>query len=181
MSNSNDNSGLAGVAGLAFAGAIILFALFAAASAFIAAIMSIVCLMAWERPIELFGHTLTPQEARGFIKRGLAGALIAPGFVIFASGFLQVPIRSDAWPYIVVGGYVIGSLVIGYFIGKAELEAAQQAQEAASLQALSPPVQSDRPVHTIDARASITPVSEEQVQPQPFRFATWDDEEELRK
>lgn len=178
MSNNNDNSGAIMVFALVGTLAVFMFAFICAVVTFISVILTGVCLSAWNKPVMFFGQTITPQEAREFVTRGLMGAVLVPCFTLFASGLFGFQVRPDYWLFFPLGGYAFGSLVIGYHIEKAKAEAAQQ---AAAMQALLPPEQPARVVRTIDARPSIAPVSEEQARPQPFRFATWDDEEELRK
>lgn len=177
MQNDKDNGAMLGFA-LIITMATFLFAFVFAIVTFLAIIMTGVCILAWNKPVTLFGQTITPQEAHEFVARGLLGAALAPCFALFASGLFGFQIRQDYWLFFVFGGYAFGSLVVGYHIEKAKAEAAQQ---AAAMQALLPPEQPARPVRTIEAQPSVTPVSDELPQPQPFRFATWDDEEELRK
>lgn len=177
MQNDKDNGAMLGFA-LIITMATFLFAFVFVIITFLSIIMTGVCILAWNKPVTLFGQTITPQEAHEFVARGLLGAALAPCFALFASGLFGFQIRQDYWVFIVLGGYALGSLVIEYHMEKAKAEAAQQ---AAAMQALLPPEQPSQPVRTIDARASIAPVSEKQAQPEPFRFATWDDEEELRK
>lgn len=182
MSNNNDNGG-----------AILIIAIVVTMATFMVALAFVIltslsialtgfCLSAWNKPIRLFGHTITPQQAREFVARGVLGAVLVPCFALFAYGFFGFRISSDYWLFLPLGGYAFGSLVIGYEIEKARAEAAQQ---DAAMQALLPPEQPTRPVRTIEAKPFITHVSDDeakpQPQPEPFRFATWDDEEELRK
>ncbi len=178
MSSNNDNSGAIMAFALITALATIMFAFVFAVVTFLSIILTGVCLSAWNKPVTFFGQTITPQEAREFVARGLMGAVLVPCFTLFASGLFGFQVRPDYWVYFPLGGYALGSLVIGYEIEKAKAQAAEQ---AAAMQALLPPEQPKQPVRTIEARTSASPESEEQARPQPFRFATWDDEEELRK
>lgn len=157
-----------------------MFAFVFAIVTFLSIIMTGLCIRAWNEPVTLFGQTITPQEAREFVARGLMGAVLVPCFVLFASGLFGFQIRQDYWLYFPLGGYAFGSLVVGYHVEKAKAEAAQQ---AVAMQALLPP-EPARPVRTIETRPSVMPIAVEQprqTSQQPFRFATWDDEEELRK
>ncbi|ACB83243.1 conserved hypothetical protein [Methylorubrum populi BJ001] len=182
MSNNNDNGGAIMVFAVFITMATFMVALVFAILTFLSIAATGICLSAWNKPVRFFGHTITPQQAREFVARGVLGAILVPCFALFASGLFGFRINPDYWLFLPLGGYAFGSLVIGYEIEKARAEAAQQ---AAAMQALLPPEQPARPVRTIEAKPFITPVSDEESQPQPqpepFRFATWDDEEELRK
>ncbi|GJD59495.1 hypothetical protein [Methylobacterium dankookense] len=179
MSDNRAPDPVAGAAAFIFLGFALLSVVLFAVAALFACIMTGFCVVVWyyNTPITICGETLTPDEAKRFVVRGVAGALIVPGLALFVCGFYGVQMRADALPYLAVGGYVLGSLVVGYFVEKARLEAAQQ---QAAMQVLPPPEQSARTVRTTEL-APLRPESSPDAQPQPFRFATWDDEEELRK
>lgn len=149
-----------------------MFAVVFAALAFISFILTGFCIAAWNRPVTHFGQTLTPQEARGFVARGLFGAILVPLFVVFAAGLFQVRVNPDFWVFFPIGGYALGSLVIGMWMEKEKQEAEAQARQMQLLMPRTP----FPPVRTIEAEqpAASTPS-------QPFRFASWDDEEELRR
>lgn len=82
--SSNNNSEFMG---LAIVGAIIGMAMMFmfALAAFVALVFTVLAICAWEKPLTLFGETLHPHEARAFVYRGLAGAVILPVFVAFCS------------------------------------------------------------------------------------------------
>ncbi|MET3414357.1 hypothetical protein [Methylobacterium sp. 1030] len=169
--NNNDNHGMAVFIGIIGAGFMFLFAFIFAAAAFFSLCMTLLCLLAWNKPRKFFGQILTPEEAREFVGRGLIGAVVLPVFVLFASVLFRVQVVHDFWIYFVLGGYTGGSLSLG-FAGD-DTDTPQElikSQHTTSIGAA-------HPERTIDAEyedVSSSPA-------QPFRFATWDDEEELRK
>ena len=163
-SNNNEMMGLAIVGAIIGVAMMLMFAL----AAFLALGMTVIAICAWDKPLTLFGETLHPLEARAFIYRGLAGAVILPVFAVFCSVLLDFAIQDTAWPYIVLGGYTVGSLVLEIEIQESrEKQRAQAAQEQEILPALPPREQPD----IKQAR----PARQES-----FRFASWDDEEEIK-
>jgi hypothetical protein len=177
MANNNDNSGAAMAIAFVGAGMLIAGALIFALLAFASFVLTVVCFTAWNKPIQFCGETLTPEDARGFVRRGLIGACLVPSFAFFASGLFGVPIRADWVIYLPIGGYALGSVVVTYHLEKAKAEAAQS---EAAMQALLPQ-QPARQTHTIEPLPSGYAEHQRQTEREPFRFATWDDEEELRK
>lgn len=177
MANNNDNSGAAMAIGFVAAGALIMGAFVFALLAFASFVLTVVCFMAWNKPIEFCGETLTPEDARAFVRRGLIGACLVPSFAFFASGLFGVPVRADWVIYLPIGGYALGSVVVTYHIEKAKAEAAQS---EAAMQALLPQ-QPVRTAQTIEPLPSEHAEHQRHAEREPFRFATWDDEEELRK
>ncbi|MBP0615695.1 hypothetical protein [Jiella mangrovi] len=157
-------------AGLAFIG-IFLFAVLA----FLAVIMTILALCAWMKPLKLGSITVEPHEARLFIYRGLAGAVLVPAFVVFSAILIGFKINPDWWFYMVVGGYVVGS--VGIAILEASNEDEDKAEDAPPMpapSALEPPArvrhEGREPVRMKGPARSA----------EPFRFASWDDEEEFK-
>lgn len=177
MANNNDNSGAAMTVAVVVTGAMIAGAFVFAILAFVSIVLTVVCFTAWNKPIQFCGETLTPEDARGFVRRGLVGAGLVPAFAFFASALFGVPIRPDFVIYLPIGGYALGSVVVTYHLEKAKAEAAQS---EAAMQALLPP-QPVRQAHTIEPLPSEYAEHKRQTEREPFRFATWDDEEELRK
>jgi hypothetical protein len=159
QNNNNEQSAMIFVAAIlcaaAFAAIVFIFAL----ATFTAFVMTIICFFAWNRPRRLGKEVLMPEEARAFVYRGLAGAVLLPVFAIFCDLVFGVYIRGDVLPYLVIGGYVVGSLGIEILMA----EEAQQQQQ--SIQVIPPqmPVQRAQP-----SLPSNKP---------PFRYASWDDEE----
>lgn len=168
MSNqNNDNSGIAMAFAFIGAVAVLMAAAIFALAAFAAVIFTIIALCAWERPLTVFGHTVEPDEARAFVKRGLLGMVLAPLFVLFCTVMFQTPIINEAWVFIIVGGYTLGSVGVEYLKAQAAQDGAAGAtyMPSPAPAALPPP-----PVLPRDNR-----------QPrEPFTFADWDDEERPR-
>jgi hypothetical protein len=153
--NNNEMNGLAVV--FAFIGVAIAMAaaIIAVIACFITFVFTILALFAWNRPLPLGKHILTPAEARGFVYRGLAGAVLVPAFAIFCVVFFNVFIPGEALPYLIVGGYVAGSLGI-------EVLMAQDSNAQAPIDVTPPP--SAAPPGLSAPR-------------QPFEYARWDDED----
>ncbi|MFD1331841.1 hypothetical protein ACFQ4O_07480 [Methylopila musalis] len=163
------NGQSSGIAGFLFITALIGAAALAAAAAvyavvaFVALLVSIICLFAWDRTIVLFGNVFEPRAARAFIYRGLIGAGLAFYFAVFASLLFGVRVPSSWIIYILIGGYLAGSVGLEYLKAKQAQDAFDNAKLVPSLPASSAPEQ--RPAHRSNE--------------EPFRFATWDDEIEL--
>lgn len=163
MSNNNDNSG--GIMIFAFVAAIAYFVfLFVAALAgFITIIFTILSLFAWHRELRLGKLILTPQEARGFIGRGILGTFLTPLFVLFCEFLFEFQFNWDEFGgYVFFAGYVLGSLGVGMLMEKA-------AEEEQQRQAMHHPVQTFTPPPV--QRGLPAPPKE------PFRYASWDDDE----
>jgi hypothetical protein len=149
----NDAMGAAFV-GLGFA-LLIMFIVAALVSLFI----TFVCISAWKKERVIFGHTITPFEARCFIGFGLFGGLVGFIFgIIMLVNHMGPETDIFMWPII---GYVLGSL--GWAIAY-----------ASNQKHVTPPVASVPP----------TPL---QSAPPPrhapraeFEFASWNDEESNR-
>ena len=156
-SNNNDSGAGTGIAlVLAFIGAMaIMFAVFLA---FLAFIFTVIAILAWNNPLRLGKVVVTPEEARGFVGRGIVGAIGLPAFAAFCEVFLQVSINWDYLMHMMVGGYTLGSLGVEIMMADDERFAA--------------PVTYIPPEPQLPPRPSL-PAPE----PQPFRFASWDDEE----
>ncbi|MDP3408561.1 hypothetical protein [Bosea sp. (in: a-proteobacteria)] len=160
MSQQNDETkGLIMV--VAFLGAAIYaMAIFAfIIAAFASLIMTLCCFFAWNSPLTLGSATLMPDVARAFVYRGLIGALVAAAFSVFAAIVFGFWIQDQAVPYILLGGYTLGS------IGLEILWAQEDNQPAPPNQTIIPPSQ------------QITPPQQHEPSRVPFRFASWDDED----
>ncbi len=163
MSNNNDNSGFAIAIALVAAGVYFLMAFVFAIAGFITIIFTILSFFAWNREVRLGSMIVTPEEARGFVGRGLLGMGLLPLFLIFCEVLFGIAINwKDFGVLILFGGYVLGSLGVGILIEQAKEEQAKQA----------PPIQPQvRQVQHAPDRLPAPPS-------EPFRFASWDDEEE---
>jgi hypothetical protein len=162
MSSKNDDNSAA-IMGMVFIGVgIYLLAILAfMIAAFVTFVLTILCLLAWNRPIGRGEYILTPEEARGFIGRGIAGSLFLLAFLVFIDLVFNAPINWDYAFYYAAGGYMGGSLGIGMI-----LEEEKRASQTIDVphQPVSPPPQQ---------RALPAPR-------QPFEYASWDDEEVRR-
>lgn len=127
MSNSG-NGGLVGGIGALIVLAFILFVLavlvfyfivaVVAIAAFIAFGWTLVCLIAWRRPLYVGRLFLDPSDARAFIVRGLFGAAVMPAFLLLCDWWLGIPVEWRHWPYYLLGGYTLLSVGIEYLIAQ---------------------------------------------------------------
>ena len=165
MSSSKPNdeiSALAIVAGMMGIFVIAMAAIFFAVLAFLALVFTVLSIWAWNERLTIGGWHLKPEEARAFIVRGLIGAVTVPVFTIFCAVLFQSHIPPQVWPYLILGGYTAGSIGI-------EILMAQEANNAPPTITL--PAQPVEP----PKRVVLPPPSAT-----PFRFASWDDEEDRK-
>jgi hypothetical protein len=169
-SNSNDGGGAVIV--LAIVGVILYFTflfLFAL-GVFAAVILTILCLLAWNRPLRFFGYVLEPHEARVFVGRGIAGMILVPLFAAFAGWFFEFQVPPELWSYLIIGGYALGSVGVEYQNAKhGEERLFVRGNDVVSM---SLPPQA--PVRVLPSNRARPEVSPEDT---GFEFATWDDEE----
>ncbi|SMH30285.1 hypothetical protein [Mesorhizobium australicum] len=153
-SKSNDENAAIGVvvAVIAFA-ALFFFALLA----FAALVFTVLALLAWKKPLRLGRFVITPDEAHAFVGRGLIGMALAPTFWAFCCILFGLPFEADYLGYLLIGGYTLGSVGI-------EILTADDEPPAAAPDHTPPP-------------ALPTPADKAPAPTEPFRFATWDDEE----
>jgi hypothetical protein len=156
MSQNNNDSAATGAIAFMIAGFIILAAIVFYALVFIAFVFSVICLFAWNKPRRIGGTVFMPEEARAFVGRGIAGALLLPAFCVFIELVFKVRINPEWMTHIIAGGYMLGSLGIQYLIEK-EKEEAQARGETIVI----PPQRLPEPPQT---------------PAQPFRYASWNDE-----
>jgi hypothetical protein len=163
MANNNENNDAAvGIAaalacvGLAFA---LLFALFIFASL----VLTVPCLLAWNRPKEFGRLKFYPYSARAYVERGYLGGCLAPIFAWFVSALFDVPINDEYLAWIVLGGYAIGSLGFELFWPDEEGNVS------------SAPANPVLPPQASQQNALPAPPAQTE-----FKFASWDDEEEFK-
>lgn len=150
-----DESAMAGAfAGLGFA-----LLVFFIAGALVSLALTFVCLSAWREERKLFGHTITPFEARCFIGVGLFGGLVGFIFGIIMLTHHMGP-ETDIFLYPTTG-YVVGSL------GWAIAYALHQEEVASRVNPIQPPPLQSAPPHRPAPRAE-------------FEFASWNDEDAHR-
>ncbi|MDZ4790837.1 MAG: hypothetical protein SGJ17_06430 [Hyphomicrobiales bacterium] len=160
MSDRNDGNGgvilvFAVIATAIFYALLIMFAVLA----FIALVMSILSLCAWNRPLTIGKMTIHPEEAQDFVGRGICGAILLPLFVGFFCILFGGRVEEWLWPYILIAGYTAGSLGVAIL----------QSMDAES----SSPV---RELRTPPPAAIAPPPQSPATPPAPFKFASWDDE-----
>jgi len=163
MSSRDNDSGAAAAVGLVIAGFFILFVIFYIIAAVAALICTIIAILAWRHPVTIMGVTTHPEEAKAFLKGGLFGTWFAMMCVNFARFILDMQLNPEYVPHLFIGGYIIGA-----FGGRWVLEQVQL-QRQAELDASPPQL------------PAVQPRSLPRAEPEPFRFASWDDEEELRR
>jgi hypothetical protein len=159
-SNSNSNE-IAGV-GMMFAvvGAVAMMFLlfFYVVFAFIAVVVTIACLFAWNSPLHLGDLTIRPDAARRFVYRGLAGSVLLAAFCIFTTIMFGIRIEDQYAPHILLAGYTLGSVGITYLEWDPDSPQPQQTIIPPNHQIVPPPHAPEPPA-------------------QPFRFASWNDED----
>lgn len=166
MSQKNDETNTLAV-GFAFVavGLMIFFAFIFALAAFITFVLTILCLASWNKPLKIGKLIFEPEESRAFVKRGLAGAILLPAFLIFVEVFFDIYINGEYLAHIIAGGYIGGSLGLGLLLA--------EEQENQS----TPPAQYTPPAQQLPAppRQRAEPRRERK---EDFRFASWDDEDD---
>lgn len=130
--------------------------------------LTILSLIAWNRPVRAFGQVVMPEEARRFIKRGLHGLWMFPYALGLLDYFTSLQISWDyLWVYLFIG-YAMGSLGVECIPthdenGQPLIEILPPDYQPPRQEVLLPPSREHRP--------ALEP------EPEPFRFASWDDEE----
>lgn len=151
-----DGNDVSAAGGLLLAGFIFFTKLTCALVSFLALLLTILALIAWNRRLRIGSIVMEPHEARAFILGGLTGSLLAPAFVIFANVFFGMAFDWHAHGLqLVLGGYIAGSVGIGIMM--ADEGAAPAAFHAPA--ALPP-----QPMRALPDQLN-------------FQFATWNDEE----
>ena len=166
-SNKNDNSAAATAVGAVGAGLAFMAVFLFAVAAFVASVLTILCVIACYRPLKIGKWTLSTEEAAWFLIRGSAGSFLVPAFVLFCDIAFNLGVVWYYLPHMMVFGYVMGSL--GWEILTAESNPQPEVE-------ILPPVQ-QLPPQSRQAQPSVW----QQQDSQPFGYASWDDEEELRK
>lgn len=137
---------------------------------YVSIILTVVALFASIGGIHFFNLSVSALHARLFLVRGLLGAMIAPSFVWFASSYYGFHVADWLWPHLAFGGYAMlstGVFFMGSDGGASIVEEIIGIESYSHHQQLAPP-------------SAALPSRREDDEPQCFRFATWDDEEELR-
>lgn len=163
--NNNDNSAAMGL-GLIGAAFVFMAIFIYAVAVFLAIVLTILSIFAWQRPVRAFGKTLcTPLEARIFIGSGILGAVGVFLFAVLCTILFDVQIKDDWWFYIITGGYSFVSILVMMNLGEKY-----------------PDGLPDDP-HYFGPVIEHNPTSLPQLpQPSasaPFEYASWDDEQVL--
>ncbi len=165
MSSKDDNSGVWLVLG-ALGMAIIIIALFVfALMAFAATVLTILCFLAWRRPLKLGSAILEPEQARAFVHRGIAGAIAVPAFFLFSRALF-------GWDDVIDGSYLFYGMIGGYCIGAFWPMFTNDADES-SAPLIDPATTNPQGITSDQPRAPAPDT-------RPFDFARWDDEEAQR-
>ncbi len=158
MSSNNNDDGAA----MGFA---LIFALLAFLGMFIFAVLAfVVCILTMlslvivmlNKPLTFGKGCITVKDARNFILGGILGAAILPAFIAFCSAIFGISVNWDYLPQILGAGYVAGSIGVDILLPD---------DESGNAAATNIPPQMQLP-----------PPS----RPEPFKFASWDDEEKRR-
>jgi hypothetical protein len=165
MSSRNNDEVNGMMFAIALVGAVIVFmaAVVYALAAFAAIVLTVAAFIAWNEPLTLNGNTLQPEEARTFVARGVIGAVVLPIFIAFCDALFNLQVNWSLWPHFLLIGYTLGSVGLMVFENSDEPQTGGQV-------ILPPTPRIPEPPRTI-----YTPP-----EPKPFRFASWDDEEEGR-
>jgi hypothetical protein len=164
-SNNQDNGATMGLA-IVIAGIALLAIVVYAAACFLALLLTIASICAWNKPRRILGETFYPHEARAFVGAGIVGAIGVPVFAKFCEIIFDTRVPDDYWFYLVTGGYSFVS--IGYTM---HLASEQERQKASKI--------IDGDIEWIVGPSPLQP--EPEAQPEPFRFASWDDEDGTEK
>lgn len=161
MSSNNQNSSAAAGVGFVLAGVMFLAMFLFALLAFFSFVLTVLCVFAWNKTVRIGTLVIEPKHARGFVWRGLMGAFLTPLFVAFCSLAFNIAIVWDYLPHMVFGGYAFGSLGLELlFAGNANATPEPE---------IIPPAQLPHTGGASDSQA--------QIDAEPFRYASWDDEE----
>ncbi|MGZ2439390.1 hypothetical protein [Sinorhizobium medicae] len=160
-SNNNDNSGAAMAIGVVVAAAYVMAIAFAVVIVVLAIVLTIIAFMAWNRPLRVGKMVITPAEARQFVWRGWIGFWALPFALALGNIFLGWPINWDYLFYYMLAGYCAGSIGIEMLFGDEERQGPLVEYLPPQPQIPPPPKQPELPAPRRE----------------PFRFASWDDEE----
>lgn len=125
--------------------------------------LTVIALSAWNKPRIIDGRIIEPREARAFVIGGLISAGVF-GLIPWASEYVfEESIKASSWPYFAVGGYVFGT--VGFLLLDAMLGLDKAATVTQTPQATPPTI------------TAIPPRELPKSEFQPFRYASWNDED----
>lgn len=163
---NNEANGMAFVLALFGAGMLLLGMFIFAVAVVFAVVLTIIAILAWNKPLTIFGETVQPHEARWFVYRGIIGMYGLPAFAVFCHFLFGLHIGDSVLSWLFLGGYVGGS------VGIEALKAMNEAEAAKAPTTIEP---------TLPSARSSTPVQKLPAPPsETFRYASWDDEESSR-
>lgn len=164
MSQRNDEtSALVMVIAIAYAAFVFIALALFALMCFLSFICTLMAILAWEKPLHLGKIVVTPEEAQNFVYRGICGAIIVPLFAVFADVIFKLGVNWDYLLQITVAGYVFGSIGLEFLLADDGEQSEPDAVKTIDVEPVEPRI-----------------VSPQEPQPEPFRFASWNDEDELR-
>jgi hypothetical protein len=164
-SQDNDTSGATIVAvvvggfGVVFGAIVIGMAVAAIAYILLATVLfTVLSVLAWTKPLHIWDGVVTPGMAHNFVLGGVCGSVVVLICLVIAEFLLGIDVPGKYIGWFIIGGYVAGAFICDHTMVADDLE---------EYGAYIPPPPADAP----DAEPLELP------QPQPFKFATWDDEE----
>lgn len=162
--SQNNGGGAIGALGVLIVAGYILFwiavgislAVYAVLS-FCALIITLICLLAWNRPRRFFHLGIVPHQARAILAFGVVGAILLPAFGLYVEWLFETRLPSSAWFHLILGGYAVGTR----YIWAGETFSAAQVER-----------------HYIDLVPEVLPPQPLALPApeRPFEYASWDDE-----
>lgn len=117
MSNNNGGGGLGALLALLMVGYILFWIVVAigiaayALVSFWALVMTLIGLIAWNRPLRFFHLGSAPYQARGIICFGIIGSILVPAFALFCEWLFEFRFKTELWFYLWLGGYAFGAWI----------------------------------------------------------------------
>ena len=191
QNNNNEPNELAMVFGLIAAAAAALAFVIAAILAvgfaflsFLALLFTVLSLFAWNNPLQIWRFRVEPDDAREFVGGGLVGGGFAASFVLFLiavavlgfdvdlNGTTALKLVSGA----LIGGYVTGSVGLAWLLEEGgEITSPVTYVEPTAYRLID--IAQARLAHHAGPRNQLALPAPPAPAPEPFRYASWDDEE----
>lgn len=127
---------------------------------FLVLLLTILALASWNNRLYIGEIAPHPDDARAFVYSGLAGMILLPLFVVFCQLLIGLQFDNQYWIYVFVSGYDLGAIIF-----------------------LLVPDDFDQAVTTNRQLPATTNQNTEIIPPAqsiPFKYASWDDEEERK-
>jgi len=140
--------------------------------AFIAFVMTILAFCAWKKPLRIGKIVVEPHDAHSFVLHGLMGAAALPAFFLFVDLLFDFRVNWHYLLHFLLLGYTGGALGLTFLL-------THDVPQTEVIEPRPPGIQM-MPTPQVTPMAA-PPPAEPPAEPQPitFRFAVWDDEEEL--